>query len=224
MEKLSIFQQSTPLSRQHTRRGRIGKNKTEGISPAETSGADLKPWRRGDHSSRSWSRPAAGAQGGGHRQQFPMDAGSRGSVRQPAARAPQLPPRRQSCAAVSFCQPAPAPAGRVRHLASPSIPHPRSHRPPGGRVATVGRLDGSNPFSGAYSRSPGGGNWGIVTAGGILDQGEEESRVGNRGVVTAGCMLDQGSGRGMVSGEQRRRRRNEAEKGSRRACIGKVQE
>jgi hypothetical protein len=138
----------------------------------------------------SWRWPAAGARGGGHQQQLPMNADSRargGDQRlvlhvspSPVMRRRENPPARAP------------PAGRVRRLTSPSIPHPRSHRPPGGRVATAGRSDGSNPFSGAYSRSPGGGNWGIVTAGGILDQGEEESRVGNRGVVTAGGILDQG--------------------------------
>jgi hypothetical protein len=38
------------------------------------------------------------------------------------------------------------PTGRVRRLASPSIPHPRSHRPPGGRVAAAG----SDPFARAH--------------------------------------------------------------------------
>jgi hypothetical protein len=49
-------------------------------------------------------------------------------------------PRRQSCAAARIYRPAAPPAGRVRRQASPSIPHPRSHRLPGGRgAAAAGR-------------------------------------------------------------------------------------
>jgi hypothetical protein len=83
MEKLSIFQQSNPTSRQHTHIDEwIGKNKTEGISPRETSDADLNPWRGEDLAApcRGGGRQQA-LGGGGHRQQFPMDAGRRGNQR-----------------------------------------------------------------------------------------------------------------------------------------------
>jgi hypothetical protein len=87
----------------------------------------------------------------------------------------------------------PRPFHRLRPPPSFTVDSPSSLTPATRRTGCNGRPFGRlEPFLGAYSRSPGGGNRGIVTAGGMLDQGEEESRVGNRGVVTAGCMLDQG--------------------------------
>jgi hypothetical protein len=129
MEKLSIFQQCNPTSRQHTCRE---KNREE-----QDGGHLTCRNKRRRSRSREEEETAALGRGGGHREQLPVDADSRRSGRRPAAHAPQLPPRRQSCAAASFCQPAPAPAGCVRHLASPSSPHPRSHWPPRGRESSI---------------------------------------------------------------------------------------
>jgi hypothetical protein len=99
MEKLSIFQQSNPMSRQHTHTDeRIGKNKTEGISPRETSDADLNPWRGGDL--------AAPCRGGGRQQALREVVTGSSSPWTPAAEVAEAtrgsgstPCRRQSCAA-----------------------------------------------------------------------------------------------------------------------------
>jgi hypothetical protein len=106
---------------------RIGKSRTEGISPTETSGADIEAVkRRRPRSTRSWSRPAAGARGCGHREQLPMDAGSRGSRRQPATRAPRLavashaPPRDSA---------SPRPSRRPRPQPSFTVESPSSLTP-----------------------------------------------------------------------------------------------
>jgi hypothetical protein len=213
MEKLSIFfQQCNPTSRQHTCREKNREEQDGGHLTCRNercrsrSREEEETWQHqvvevaGSRRSGRWS-PAAAARHGRRQQR---------SRRHPAARAPRLashaPPRDSA---------GPRPSRRPRPLPSFTVESPSSLTPATRRTGCSGRPDGSDPFSGAYSRSPGGGNRGVVTAGGMLDQGEEESRVGNRGVVTSGCML--------VSGEQRRRRRNEAEKGSMRPCLGKVQ-
>jgi hypothetical protein len=156
---------------------------TEGISPTETSGTDPEAVKRSrPRSTRSWSRPAAGARGGGHRQQLPMDADSRarGGDQQLGLHAslPSVMRRHEN-------RPARGPSRRPRPPPSFTVDSPSSLTPATRRTGCSGRPAGSDPFSGASPRSPGRGNWGVATAGCMLDQGEEESRVGNRGVVGA---------------------------------------
>jgi hypothetical protein len=149
MEKLSIFQQSTPLSRHHTRRG---KNREEQDGGYLTYRNERRRSR-----SREDEEAAAPGRGGGQQQAlgevvtdsssspWTPTAEARGGDQGLVLHASLLPVKRRR-----DILPARAPpTGRVRRLASPSRPHPHSDRPPGGWVAAAGQPAGSDPFSGA---------------------------------------------------------------------------